>query len=169
MVVWHREITERSFLSKKDTTRERETKTPRSIHRQFQRFNHRRAFLRRLLTFFCSSDYTMNGGPSGFSTIPPITFSEYLFVLFFCDWWWSKVSNFADNAPVTRAFVITSALFTVFFGIRGGGGGGSSKLGLSYQVDYLSPSKALLFTLISMLGFQLFSFKGSCFIEGGSS
>lgn len=43
----------------------------------------------------------MNGGPSGF-----------------------------NNAPVTRAFVITSALFTVFFGIRGGG---SSKLGLSYQ------------------------------------
>ncbi|CAA7060515.1 unnamed protein product [Microthlaspi erraticum] len=42
----------------------------------------------------------MNGGPSGF-----------------------------HNAPVTKAFVITSALFTVFFGIRGR----SSKLGLSYQ------------------------------------
>ncbi|KAF3577034.1 hypothetical protein DY000_02028445, partial [Brassica cretica] len=45
----------------------------------------------------------MNGGPSGF-----------------------------NNAPVTRAFVITSVLFTVFFGIRGGGGS-SSKLALSYQ------------------------------------
>lgn len=33
------------------------------------------------------------------------------------------------NAPVTRAFVITSALFTVFFGIQGR----SKKLGLSYQ------------------------------------
>ncbi|ESQ52835.1 hypothetical protein EUTSA_v10017035mg [Eutrema salsugineum] len=42
----------------------------------------------------------MNGGPSGF-----------------------------NNAPVTKAFVIASALFTVFFGIRGG----PSKLGLSYQ------------------------------------
>uniref|UniRef100_A0A1J3JAC2 Ubiquitin-associated domain-containing protein 2 n=1 Tax=Noccaea caerulescens TaxID=107243 RepID=A0A1J3JAC2_NOCCA len=42
----------------------------------------------------------MNGGPSGF-----------------------------HNAPVTKAFVITGALFTVFFGIRGR----SSKLGLSYQ------------------------------------
>ncbi|CAH8392875.1 unnamed protein product [Eruca vesicaria subsp. sativa] len=42
----------------------------------------------------------MNGGPSGF-----------------------------NNAPVTRAFVITSVLFTVFFGIRGG----SSKLSLTYQ------------------------------------
>ncbi|XP_010554763.1 PREDICTED: rhomboid-like protein 20 isoform X2 [Tarenaya hassleriana] len=42
----------------------------------------------------------MNGGPSGFS-----------------------------NAPVAKAFVIGSALFTVFFGIRGR----SSKLGLSYQ------------------------------------
>ncbi|ANM62573.1 Ubiquitin-associated (UBA) protein [Arabidopsis thaliana] len=42
----------------------------------------------------------MNGGPSGF-----------------------------NNAPVTKAFVIATALFTVFFGIRGG----SSKLGLSYQ------------------------------------
>ncbi|KFK36963.1 hypothetical protein AALP_AA4G195300 [Arabis alpina] len=42
----------------------------------------------------------MNGGPSGF-----------------------------NNAPVTKAFVIASGLFTVFFGIRGG----SSKLGLSYQ------------------------------------
>ncbi|CAD5326020.1 unnamed protein product [Arabidopsis thaliana] len=42
----------------------------------------------------------MNGGPSGF-----------------------------HNAPVTKAFVITSALFTVFFGIQGR----SSKLGLSYQ------------------------------------
>ncbi|KAL1220135.1 Rhomboid-like protein 18 [Cardamine amara subsp. amara] len=42
----------------------------------------------------------MNGGPSGF-----------------------------NNAPVTKAFVIASALFTVFFGIRSG----SSKLGLTYQ------------------------------------
>ncbi|KAF2588349.1 hypothetical protein F2Q70_00041003 [Brassica cretica] len=42
----------------------------------------------------------MNGGPSGF-----------------------------HNAPVTKAFVITSALFTVLFGIQGR----SSKLGLSYQ------------------------------------
>ncbi|VVB02922.1 unnamed protein product [Arabis nemorensis] len=42
----------------------------------------------------------MNGGPSGF-----------------------------NNAPVTKAFVIATGLFTVFFGIRGG----SSKLGLSYQ------------------------------------
>ncbi|XP_010525469.1 PREDICTED: rhomboid-like protein 20 isoform X2 [Tarenaya hassleriana] len=42
----------------------------------------------------------MNGGPSGFS-----------------------------NAPVAKAFVIASAIFTVFFGIRGR----SSKLGLSYQ------------------------------------
>ncbi|KAF5737634.1 Ubiquitin-associated (UBA) protein isoform 1 [Tripterygium wilfordii] len=42
----------------------------------------------------------MNGGPSGF-----------------------------NNAPVTRAFVIASAIFTIFFGIRGR----SSKLGLSYQ------------------------------------
>ncbi|KAL9273141.1 Rhomboid-like protein [Drosera capensis] len=42
----------------------------------------------------------MNGGPSGF-----------------------------NNAPVTRAFVIASALFTVVFGIRGR----SNKLGLSYQ------------------------------------
>ncbi|CAL2271489.1 unnamed protein product [Prunus armeniaca] len=41
----------------------------------------------------------MNGGPSGF-----------------------------HNAPVTRAFVIASALFTVFFGFQGR----SSKLGLSY-------------------------------------
>ncbi|XP_024185732.1 rhomboid-like protein 20 isoform X2 [Rosa chinensis] len=41
----------------------------------------------------------MNGGPSGF-----------------------------HNAPVTRAFVIASALFTVFFGIQGR----STKLGLSY-------------------------------------
>ncbi|XP_041024627.1 rhomboid-like protein 20 [Juglans microcarpa x Juglans regia] len=41
----------------------------------------------------------MNGGPSGF-----------------------------NNAPVTRAFIIASALFTVFFGIQGR----SSKLGLSY-------------------------------------
>ncbi|KAM1333273.1 hypothetical protein ACFX2I_009220 [Malus domestica] len=41
----------------------------------------------------------MNGGPSGF-----------------------------HNAPVTRAFVIASGLFTVFFGIQGR----SSKLGLSY-------------------------------------
>ncbi|CAN7103101.1 unnamed protein product [Brassica rapa subsp. narinosa] len=43
-----------------------------------------------------------------------------------------KFRTFADNAPVTRAFVITSVLFTVFFGIRGGGGS-SSKLALSYQ------------------------------------
>ncbi|KAJ4706671.1 ubiquitin-associated domain-containing protein 2 [Melia azedarach] len=42
----------------------------------------------------------MNGGPSGF-----------------------------NNAPVTRAFVIASALFTVFFGIQGR----FNKLGLSYQ------------------------------------
>ncbi|KAG2687387.1 hypothetical protein I3760_09G048700 [Carya illinoinensis] len=41
----------------------------------------------------------MNGGPTGF-----------------------------NNAPVTRAFIIASALFTVFFGIQGR----SSKLGLSY-------------------------------------
>ncbi|CAL1385794.1 unnamed protein product [Linum trigynum] len=42
----------------------------------------------------------MNGGPSGF-----------------------------NNAPVTRAFVISSALFTLFFGIQGR----SAKFGLSYQ------------------------------------
>ncbi|GAB2227915.1 hypothetical protein Droror1_Dr00009744 [Drosera rotundifolia] len=42
----------------------------------------------------------MNGGPSGF-----------------------------NNAPVTRAFVIASAVFTIVFGIRGR----SNKLGLSYQ------------------------------------
>lgn len=42
----------------------------------------------------------MNGGPSGF-----------------------------NNAPVTKTFVIASALFTVFFGIQGR----SFKLGLSYQ------------------------------------
>lgn len=36
----------------------------------------------------------------------------------------------ADNAPVTRAFIIASALFTVFFGIQGR----SAKLGLSYLV-----------------------------------
>ncbi|XP_022980682.1 rhomboid-like protein 20 [Cucurbita maxima] len=42
----------------------------------------------------------MNGGPSGFT-----------------------------NAPVTRSFVIASALFTIFFGIQGR----SIKLGLSYQ------------------------------------
>lgn len=42
----------------------------------------------------------MNGGPSGF-----------------------------NNAPVTRTFVIASALFTIFFGIRGR----SDKLGLSYH------------------------------------
>ncbi|KHN08885.1 Ubiquitin-associated domain-containing protein 2 [Glycine soja] len=42
----------------------------------------------------------MNGGPSGFT-----------------------------NAPVTRAFIITSALFTIFFGIQGR----FSTLGLSYQ------------------------------------
>ncbi|KAK4802025.1 hypothetical protein SAY86_000228 [Trapa natans] len=35
----------------------------------------------------------------------------------------------ADNAPVTRAFVVASAIFTVFLGIQGR----SSKLGLSYQ------------------------------------
>ncbi|KAL8162957.1 hypothetical protein V2J09_014446 [Rumex salicifolius] len=34
------------------------------------------------------------------------------------------------NAPVTRGFVVASALFTVFFGIQGR----SNKLGLSYQV-----------------------------------
>ncbi|RXH76861.1 hypothetical protein DVH24_019749 [Malus domestica] len=34
----------------------------------------------------------------------------------------------ADNAPITRAFVVASGLFTVFFGIQGR----SSKLGLSY-------------------------------------
>ncbi|KAF5750296.1 Ubiquitin-associated (UBA) protein isoform 1 [Tripterygium wilfordii] len=44
----------------------------------------------------------MNGGPSGF-----------------------------NNAPATRAFVIASALFTIFFGIRGR----SSKLGLSSFQD----------------------------------
>ncbi|KAF5747929.1 ubiquitin-associated domain-containing protein 2-like isoform X1 [Tripterygium wilfordii] len=42
----------------------------------------------------------MNGGPSGF-----------------------------NNAPVTRAFVIASALFTIFFGIRNR----SNKLGLSFE------------------------------------
>ncbi|KAL4324759.1 hypothetical protein GQ457_11G007020 [Hibiscus cannabinus] len=42
----------------------------------------------------------MNGGPSGF-----------------------------NNAPVTRSFIIASAVFTVFFGIQGR----SFKLGLSYQ------------------------------------
>ncbi|KAG7015583.1 Rhomboid-like protein 20, partial [Cucurbita argyrosperma subsp. argyrosperma] len=42
----------------------------------------------------------MNGGPSGF-----------------------------NNAPVTRTFIIASALFTVFFGIQAR----SIKLGLSYQ------------------------------------
>ncbi|KAG2290621.1 hypothetical protein Bca52824_050225 [Brassica carinata] len=56
-----------------------------------------------IVDFFLFIRFTMNGGPSGF-----------------------------NNAPVTRAFVITTALFTVFFGIRGGGGG-SSKLALSYQ------------------------------------
>ncbi|KAA3454191.1 ubiquitin-associated domain-containing protein 2-like isoform X1 [Gossypium australe] len=35
----------------------------------------------------------------------------------------------SDNAPVTKTFVIASALFTVFFGIQGR----SFKLGLSYQ------------------------------------
>jgi hypothetical protein len=62
----------------------------------------------------------MNGGPSGF-----------------------------NNAPVTKAFVIATALFTVFFGIRGG----SSKLGLSYQViSHL----ILLYFLLSFLIFKLF-------------
>lgn len=42
----------------------------------------------------------------------------------------SWIVDVSDNAPVTKAFVITSALFTVFFGIQGR----SSKLGLSYQV-----------------------------------
>lgn len=37
----------------------------------------------------------------------------------------------ADNAPVTKAFVVTSALFTIFAGIQGRS---SSTLGLSYQV-----------------------------------
>ncbi|XP_057983599.1 rhomboid-like protein 20 [Malania oleifera] len=54
----------------------------------------------------------MNGGPSGF-----------------------------HNAPITRAFVIASALFTVFFGIRGR----SNKLGLSYQDVF---SKLKLWKLI---------------------
>ncbi|KAJ7976590.1 ubiquitin-associated domain-containing protein 2 [Quillaja saponaria] len=48
----------------------------------------------------------MNGGPSGF-----------------------------NNAPVTRAFIIASALFTIFFGIRGR----SSSLGLSYQDFFGKP------------------------------
>ncbi|KAK4761420.1 hypothetical protein SAY87_029304 [Trapa incisa] len=47
-----------------------------------------------------SASGKMNGGPSGF-----------------------------NNAPVTRAFVVASAIFTVFLGIQGR----SAKLGLSYQ------------------------------------
>ncbi|CAK7340249.1 unnamed protein product [Dovyalis caffra] len=48
----------------------------------------------------------MNGGPSGF-----------------------------NNAPITKTFVIASAIFTVFLGIKGG----SNKLGLSYQDIFRNP------------------------------
>jgi len=40
-----------------------------------------------------------------------------------------------DNAPVTGAIIIASALFTVFFGIQGR----SDKLGLSFQVNQCLP------------------------------
>ncbi|CAN7007121.1 unnamed protein product [Brassica oleracea var. botrytis] len=83
----------------------------------------------------------MNGGPSGFSYAPslnnpspPLIRSNYCnFPSWVFDLTIESFQLFADNAPVTRAFVITSVLFTVFFGIRGGGGGSSSKLALSYQ------------------------------------
>uniref|UniRef100_A0A1J3FS35 Ubiquitin-associated domain-containing protein 2 n=1 Tax=Noccaea caerulescens TaxID=107243 RepID=A0A1J3FS35_NOCCA len=78
----------------------------------------------------------MNGGPSGF-----------------------------NNAPITRACVITCALFTVFFGIRGG----SSKLSLSYQdlfefrlwksilwASAFSSTSELLFGLYLMYYFRVF-------------
>ncbi|KAK4581061.1 hypothetical protein RGQ29_024644 [Quercus rubra] len=79
----------------------------------------------------------MNGGPSGF-----------------------------NNAPVTRAFIIASALFTVFFGIQGR----SAKLGLSYldifgklriwkliaSVFAFSSTPELLFGLYLLYYFRVF-------------
>lgn len=60
----------------------------------------------------------MNGGPSGF-----------------------------NNAPVTRAIIICSALFTVFFGVQGR----SSKLALSYQDVFQKPQ--LWKIIVSMSAF----------------
>lgn len=89
----------------------------------------------------------MNGGPSGFSEYNtnfffsrslfgfplilhykqyPFLYSSLIFKTFMGFLFWVV----ADNAPVTRAFIIASALFTVFFGIQGR----SAKLGLSYLV-----------------------------------
>ncbi|KAK9987128.1 hypothetical protein SO802_032079 [Lithocarpus litseifolius] len=72
----------------------------------------------------------------------------------------------ADNAPVTRAFIIASALFTVFFGIQGR----SAKLGLSYldifgklriwkliaSVFAFSSTPELLFGLYLLYYFRVF-------------
>ena len=140
---------ERSFLS-----------LGRKTHRRYNsRFIPPRASSPRLFDFFCSSPITMNGGPSGFSYAPslnnpspPLIRSNYCnFPSWVFDLTIESFELFADNAPVTRAFVITSVLFTVFLGIRGGGGGSSSKLALSYQVVNL------LFQMSSL--YSLFDFK----------
>ncbi|KAK8994705.1 hypothetical protein V6N11_045778 [Hibiscus sabdariffa] len=72
----------------------------------------------------------MNGGPSGF-----------------------------NNAPVTRSFIIASAVFTVFFGIQGR----SFKLGLSYQDIFGKLSIWKLITSYSV--FILFSVVASFLFE----
>lgn len=112
-----------------------------------------------IVDFFLFIRFTMNGGPSGFSYAPslnnpspPLIRSNYCnFPSWVFDLTIESFELFADNAPVTRAFVITSVLFTVFLGIRGGGGGSSSKLALSYQVVNL------LFQMSSL--YSLFDFK----------
>lgn len=60
-----------------------------------------------------------------------------------------------DNAPVTRTFVIASAIFTVFFGIQGR----FNKLGLSYEVP--------LFVWCSFLAdlLLIFMFNLNCFLN----
>lgn len=102
---------------------------------------------------FCFTS-KMNGGPSGFSTsiLPPNPIFICLFIFLFqlnfsISFFLTKVVLFfrilihihiqllvaTANAPVTRAFIIASALFTIFFGIQGR----FSTLGLSYQVPFL--------------------------------
>ncbi|OIW03195.1 hypothetical protein TanjilG_11832 [Lupinus angustifolius] len=61
----------------------------------------------------------MNGGPSGFT-----------------------------NAPVTRAFIIASALFTIFFGIQGR----FNTLGLSYQGEPRCNDKVVCLVTLEVMG-----------------
>lgn len=99
----------------------------------------------------------MNGGPSGFSTyffkfflskhayIDQLNLNLLFFLVFL-------VGHVTDNAPVTRAFVIACALFTVFFGIQGR----FNKLGLSYQVFFFLSVFSLFLKCEIAIGFLLF-------------